>query len=1115
MPSDKELLRQAMAAGDESVEPGDFDIGFGPATAPDLETDLTRAQDAVAAALTRVRQDAMRDVVSAAVSTDSFKGRIAEALQAGLFPARTTLDAAQTRLQESLVMPLGTTLERTIPLGVVPPSLDGSCTGPDCVAVRAGALAGDLTPAFAVWNRDAFPRRLVRDLQYLSTVNRIEEWLSPVPGAVEQFRQFVRARENESESVAAGAQLAQTPKSGPIPLPGFPPPGGLIPPGLVPPGGVQTIPGGPQGIPPPPTVAIPRGQQPPPGAGGEFVPGVPGVKFPTTPITGPIPSCIPGGSQQVSPGVFLSQGGQAYFYDQATGNVWLLHPGLLPATLVDCTGQQPIPPGGPPPSIPPSPPPCPPCPKPPPPTEQPCIRICPTEPPECPEPEYEIYKTDEGVCYIIKKGEKPHSPNDEKIASGAPSAEWISTLCEQCKPPEKPPSPGEPTPGIGVLSIPVPGCLEFGLAPGIVLPGGYLNLSRLIGLRKPDGTLNVPSVSGPAGLIINAILQGLAGFLASNLDQIGSVINSVISQSGCASGQQISLSLTAAALNALSTVVGDSLDFARVPLQQQRRFLCPTDLPSAADTAAAWLAGTVDDSTAECWIRAAGTRFPEYSRVIEGLRSKLSAFQTGTLRMRELIGDQEYATRMRETGFIRSTDPVDVLALLKQIPPPTDITRFMVRDTADEQLVQKFGMDDDFDLKFSGILKDWTRWQGIDDTYMRYFWRAHWSIPAPTQLFEMFHRLRFRADDDPAAVRIQDITEALKQQDILPYWIPKFLAISFRPLSRIDARRAFQIGAIDIDQLRDAWLDQGYSDDNAEILTRFTDRNRLLALLRSPWINRFATGEATLEDLTVSLQREGMREGDIPVVVDAAQRRLSAQRRKRCLASYRKRFLAGEFDGPDMISLLQSLGLSEDQISSITGGWECERSARGKEFGVGMLCKLLEDALIDSTDFVRRAERLGYNTDDAVVLYRSCARRLGIKQSLAEQRELQRATREQKAAVREAQAAERRRAADERRQVTLAEKAQRATMLRERRVIEAAKNYANRTAEDIVTALPWIRDLFRRLSRETIALTDEIIQVLVVVSQSKDVTDRASMEAGARAALTDLIMEMQDTNGQG
>jgi hypothetical protein len=653
--------------------------------------------------------------------------------------------------------------------------------------------------------------------------------------------------------------------------------------------------------------------------------------------------------------------------------------------------------------------------------------------------------------------------------------------------------------------LPIPGCSEFAIVPAFLSTLGVGNLSEVLGLRNPDGSFNTPSFEGPFGPIGGAVFNGLWSFGVQVLDYLARGAGSILNQSPCGSGQQGALTLMDAVYGFLRNFFGTALDTLRTPNLQQKNFLCPVDIPDAAQAAQAWLANAIDPATLECWVRASGMRFPEWTRYMEALRSKLSAFQVGQLYLRQWIGEPEYRERIRELGFVRPGDPDDVAHLLEQIPPVSDLVRFMVRDTDDEALVSKFGMDDQFDLKFGPQIKAWSKWQGVDPRYMQWAWRAHWSLPSPTQLFEMLHRLERLPVGDPAHVDQETVTEALIQQDILPYWIPKFLAISRRPLSRIDARRAFQIGAIDRQQLFNAWKDQGYSDENAETLTRFTDKNRLLTLLRSPVVGKFASGEFTLDDLTTILERQGLRSDDIPTVVDEATRRLDGQRRKRCLAAYRKRFLTGELDPADLIPKLQSLGLSTEQIDSITGGWECERESRGKEFTAAMLCRLMEDGLIDGLEFVRRAKKLGWTHDDATILLRSCQRRLGLKQAANEQRELARQARDAenrlKQALKNTRDQERARQSEARQ----ADRLVRANQLRQRRILEAARNYANRTAEDIVDAVPFVREVYRESIDAGPFMTDEVIAALVIASQAKDVTDRLTFRNAVSVALADLL----------
>lgn len=191
---------------------------------------------------------------------------------------------------------------------------------------------------------------------------------------------------------------------------------------------------------------------------------------------------------------------------------------------------------------------------------------------------------------------------------------------------------------------------------------------------------------------------------------------------------------------------------------------------------------------------------------------------------------------------------------------------------------------------------------------------------------------------------------------------------------------------------------------------------------------------------------------------------------------------------------LTSFGVPHELAENIAAGWECERSARGKEFSASQLCEFYDAGFIDEMDFVNRSQRLGWSYDDSIVLLRACQRRLGIrdtKRQAAElarlQREREKLARQIKAEAKEKEATARRMAAEGRRLQSLAE-------LRNRRLLEAAGNLAKNWDADFSDQVYFVKGIYRALEGSVTNTRDEIIASLLSASRQKNIADQASYQ---------------------
>lgn len=457
--------------------------------------------------------------------------------------------------------------------------------------------------------------------------------------------------------------------------------------------------------------------------------------------------------------------------------------------------------------------------------------------------------------------------------------------------------------------------------------------------------------------------------------------------------------------------------------------------------------------------------------------------------LREKVDDEELQKTLFALGWQRDGAVERWKELANFIPPYTDLTRFMVRDVADQDIVDTFGMDTDFNKKFDKEVKEWAKKQGISEDVMKYVWRAHWTIPSPTQLFQMYHRFR-RPDNKYGIVIDKDtVKTALQQQDILPFWIEPILALSFNPLTRIDVRRAYEIGAINLDEVFQAYTELGYSDDNARTLANFSKKLFIDKLKRSPQVMKAAKLEWTIDNLSDWLDGFDMGPEDKQIILDEAWKLSARMSNAKCVKSVRQRFFAGELDRPAAIRSLTNLGHGLDFADTTVNGWSCELESKSKQAQAGQLCKWYEIGLITDTDFVKRLQRIGWTEKDALNIVAECTTKLMLKAGKEQERLRKEAERETQKKLRELE-----KAAEKAGKAAAKERAERLKQIkaaadRDAAIVKYAKVHADRfglsiplTYQEAVSALSSVQQSFE--------LTDD--QVVFVMKTAVEGQPRSS-----------------------
>lgn len=803
-----------------------------------------------------------------------------------------------------------------------------------------------------------------------------------------------------------------------------------------------------------------------------------------------------------------------------------------------------------PPAAPPPPPAPAPAPKPPttPPTTPPKTPTTPPTTPPCPAPpakDFCVWQDSTGCVYTAyQKGTTPPSPGGADFICGlepgqatAVASALTSASCQTQGAIPQAPSGGSI--GGDPLCDPLGYCVY--LTGGPVSPGqtpatGQGPISQFIARQSPSAVLGPPIVQR----IVNSVVAGIWDFgvgIAKYLDDL--VLN--FKWPKCKNVVQLAYAhRNLVAYDFLSIFLGKSFRRLGIPNEYIANASCPQLFPDEKLATTAYLAGSINDKTLECWVamndfcvepwkavvdssakritvdeavelhrsgfisdqeyidaaRRQGVIDPAQSQAMmvarnpkfspqdlvrlknfgeisptqfeNGLRrhgfkgadevrywnslglSRFGPHELNQLRNRGLINDNVFQEQLFSIGYVGAGQVAAWAELGQFIPPYSDLVRMMVRDVADPAAVADFQMDDQFGDKYQGRLKDWAKAQGISDEIMQYIWRAHWSIPSPTQLFAMLHR--FRHPGHPTGLQITEdtIRRALIQQDILPSMVDYVMALSYSPLTRVDVRRAYEIGAMDLDAVWRAYINLGYSDEDAEILKQFAKRQLVDKLRRSPLVNKVASLDLTLDDLRIELDRFQIDQDDKDAITDHAKKLAARKSAATCVKNLRKRFMVGDITADQAQTALLRLGHDVDVVDQAINGWQCELATKSKQAQAAQLCKWFSDGLLADVEFVTRLRRLGWSEADAFRIVAQCSLRLAEKIGKEQQRQQKEAERKLKEAAKQAERA----AQNQQKQQKLADKERlaevKAEAKRDALLVKYSKRYADRHSLEII-----------------------------------------------------------------
>ena len=252
---------------------------------------------------------------------------------------------------------------------------------------------------------------------------------------------------------------------------------------------------------------------------------------------------------------------------------------------------------------------------------------------------------------------------------------------------------------------------------------------------------------------------------------------------------------------------------------------------------------------------------PDFAQVyIDAVMTKPSSQDIIAYALKTQGNVNDVEDRLQKIGI--HSDYFDVYKeLAYPIPPIADLITMAVREAFSPAIAARFGQYEDYPPDFG----NWAQRKGLTEEWSKAYWAAHWSLPSAQQGFEMLHR---------GVIGESDLNMLLRALDVMPFWRDKLIQIAYRPLTRVDVRRMYKEGVLNTAEVYKAYLDQGYSEKNAERMTEFTVKQTLSAQAKftsTDIIKAFTQRMITRGEATGLLSDIGIRSENIGQIVNYAE----------------------------------------------------------------------------------------------------------------------------------------------------------------------------------------------------------------------------------------------------
>lgn len=349
-----------------------------------------------------------------------------------------------------------------------------------------------------------------------------------------------------------------------------------------------------------------------------------------------------------------------------------------------------------------------------------------------------------------------------------------------------------------------------------------------------------------------------------------------------------------------------------------------------------------------------GYRDDSIAQLFGAATEKLPPDQARDAFLRGLINEFALEDHLKAARFGDSAIEV-MKQLYELIPPVGDLITMAVREAFTPEIAARFGQYEDFPPQF----EEWAAKQGLTQEWAQRYWAAHWNLPSANQGFEMLHRDVIGQDE---------LNLLLRALDVMPFWRDALTKIAYNPLTRVDVRRMYALGVLDEEGVKRSYLDIGYDDEKADLMTQFTvayTTEREKELTKTDIISLFKRSVMDFSEATALLMELGYSELNASLLVQRATFEMVDDIKKKKIEAARKLYVAGRIKEQTVYDRLGKLDMPAEEQNALLDLWEIERDSKVRYFTVDQIKAFFAGKVLNEPRTLEELQEIGYSATDA------------------------------------------------------------------------------------------------------------------------------------------------------
>ena len=207
-------------------------------------------------------------------------------------------------------------------------------------------------------------------------------------------------------------------------------------------------------------------------------------------------------------------------------------------------------------------------------------------------------------------------------------------------------------------------------------------------------------------------------------------------------------------------------------------------------------------------------------------------------------------------------------------------------------------------------------------TFFKADWRAHWNLPGLVQDREMYHR----GIIDETNLRVY-----LKAADLPVFWRESIVKWMDAVVTRVDARRMYDIGVWDEQRVYEHHKELGYSDNDAADMTMWVALNYMQddrELTKTDVLTMYQDGILNTLEATGYLEALDYKPQAISLLLAHRDLKRDEEYERQVIGNIKALFVGGLYDRTDVFAQLGKLATPDTVIRQNLAVWDLEKERK-------------------------------------------------------------------------------------------------------------------------------------------------------------------------------------------